>query len=908
MKTLNSLTKNLMKVGIIHVLQQVSHTKKANQKAEELAKNKQLREAIIVAEKILSFWNEKSSFWKRLIGILLLGNILNRLSQQLPQWQKQVAFADKLFSSAKLLSQQTGDPGETVSLSKAITIYQRCSQVLYDQKVINAIKQCQEELQKRQLFQSLFQEAQSQAENRFFKQAILTYAKSEQLYSTEALVHAIARARNQVRQEEVYCSTLQRVKQCETQGKLQGAISLLKAVLATFPRNDGYELLNKLELSVKGRELFRHGLQAEKIGEFKTAISLYENAKSLLSDNTNCRIRLAVVAIKAQDWAIALSHLENLSGERATYLRGFVYAKQDNLQLAYREWQGIFSINMTEQQEILKILSQRQRLISLQNIEQFVKVRNLEQAKIASINFIQNFGYDLLVEDNLKQYIEPSLESAFWQSADWKAIRDRAEKDWIAQPSIAKLHNWAIANYYCIQHHSTNFNLLIISLSSALANLTTDIILKDVLWLGNKPIDFGSLFNQLKQLLESSMDMLKDSNTNNYLKLRDSWRLESTALELMGKPIQRGVTINDIFITPGCYNHYISLQTQPIAIRQIDTTQQILHSLYTNWGLAVAACITGDIPRAIELRPIIIPNSELETFAQKFIAYHEGCYYLQQQKWRDAINPFKQAKQEIQANHNWQQEIDKLCELQRQTINLSDRKEHLDFAQFWYDTLTSKVAKTYLAEYKAEQIREQLANKQISEQQALKQLETLKELDIENPVVLDLIQTIKTVQASEIVRGYLKNNNLEGAVKFAKSDGGRTIRNLVAEICIDILIDGFKTRKLGFKEIYNLGNWAYELCPDRQDIQEIYLISQELNKIFNLINRESFDDAVFHTKYSQYDIIKSYVADYFLMILARGIESRTLPAYLVSKLGSWILEICPNEPSYQEICRQLNIY
>jgi len=901
-------TKNFLGIGIINTLQQVPQTREASQKAARLAKNRYLREAVTIAEKTLSFWPKESGFWQRWICQILLGNLLNELTQQLQQWQKQVTSAEKLANSAKnLLDQKTEDPWETEPLANAITLYKRCSQILHDEQILQAIKQCKEELQRRQLFQVLVQEAQSQTENRFFKSAISTYAKAEQLYSTKAVAQAIATIKFQAQQEEVYYSTLKRVQQAETEGKLQQAISLLEAVLSTFSRTDGYELLDKLKSLIEGREIFRRALLAEKIGEFKTAIVLYEQAKSLLPDNTNCQIRLALVAIKITDWALAISYLEDLSGEQATYLRGFIHAKQDNLQLAYREWQGVSSINITEQQKILKLLSQRQRLLSLQDIEQFVKVGNLEQAEAASINFIQRFGYDSLVEENLKQYIQPSLKSAVWQKADWKAIKNQAEKDWIADPSIITLHNWAIANYYYVQNYSSEFEILIISLSSALSNLNTDLVLEDVPWLANKPIDFGSVFNKVTQHLESIIDGRKDINTNDYLRLRDYWRLESAALKLMGTPTKRGVKINDVFVTPGCYSHYISLQ-QPISIRQIDTTQKILHCLYTSWGLAVAACIARDIQRAIQLKPLTRPNSDFETFAQKFVTYHEGCFYLQQNRWREAINPFKQLKQEIRDNQDWKKEIDKLCESQRQSINRSEQKENLDFARFWYDISESKTAKTYLAEYKVEQIREQLTHEQISKQEALKELEKLKQFDVDNPIVIDLIQRIKTVQASEIVDNYLKRNDLEGAVNFAKSDGNRTIKNFVAEICIDILTKGFKTRELGFEEIYNLGRWAYELCPEYQYIQEIYMISQELNKIYTFIKHERFEDAIFHAKCSQYDLIKSYVADYFIMILIKGVQSKRMPFYLIQKLCRWAYELCPNDPSYQEIYRQFNIY
>ena len=64
----------------------------------------------------------------------------------------------------------------------------------------------------------------------------------------------------------------------------------------------GTLLLQKLQQTLKGREQFRQGLAAEKAGDFKAAVSLYKNAKLLLSSSTYCQIRLALVAIKTQAW------------------------------------------------------------------------------------------------------------------------------------------------------------------------------------------------------------------------------------------------------------------------------------------------------------------------------------------------------------------------------------------------------------------------------------------------------------------------------------------------------------------------------------------------------------------------------------------------------------------------------
>ena len=821
--SVNALSKTLLGVVVVDAWKQAPLTKVASQKAQRLAQNKHLREAVTIAEKAVAAWSSKPGFWERLICQLLLGNILDQLTQQLKQWRLQVAEVDKLAANAEaLLKLDTGDPLETQVLSGAIALYKRCTKIICDDQLSQSINQCQQELQQRQDFQRLIAQAASLAENRFFKKAIATYSEAEQLYHTESVRLAIAASNAQVELEEVYDSALQKAQQASHSGRLHGAIALLESALTNFQPREGLELLQQLQLTVKGKEQFRQGLAAEKVGDLKGAASLYEAAQILLQNPKECQIRLGLVALKTQNWATALSHLEGVDGEQAAYLRGFTYAQQGNLQQAYREWQSLSHQEIASNRQILRTLSQRQRLSLLQNIEQLVWCGNLEAAQVASAEFLQKFGFEPIVEGNLKEHIQPRLEAAIWQNTDWEVVANQVEKIWIYQPNIITLHNWAIATYYGVGERQ-NFAYLhhfIIALSTALANLTHESALKDVPWLENQVVDLEAVSFELKRRLGEAIDNFKYQDINEYLQLRDRYRLEMVSLRLMSEQPTEGIKVKDIRVSPGCYNLYFNHWLDNW-VNDIEPNHKILHSLYTPWGLAVAACLEGDTQRAIQLKPATNKSASTELFAQNFVAYHEGCYQLVQQKWREAMTHLEQASSEIKTSVVWQQEIDKLCSMQRQAI--SNFKEHLEFAQFWYDLLGSQPARSYLAEYKAEQLRQKLANQEILLDLALRELQDIKKIDDRNPVVLDLIERVEYMQEIEEIDKLLKRQKYEEVVSKAKRSRHERVKFRVAEFFIEILINNIdKGDFRDYQAVQQLGRWAYEICPDEPAFQEVY--------------------------------------------------------------------------------------
>lgn len=81
--SLNNWSEVLLNVGIVDLWKQASQSKAAAKKAEQLAHDKHLKEAVRVVEKTLDTWCSRPGFWERLIRQLLLGNLLKKLKLQL---------------------------------------------------------------------------------------------------------------------------------------------------------------------------------------------------------------------------------------------------------------------------------------------------------------------------------------------------------------------------------------------------------------------------------------------------------------------------------------------------------------------------------------------------------------------------------------------------------------------------------------------------------------------------------------------------------------------------------------------------------------------------------------------------------------------------------------------------------
>ncbi|RUS97047.1 hypothetical protein DSM106972_085970 [Dulcicalothrix desertica PCC 7102] len=821
----NQVSKIVLGVGVVDAWKLADATKLQTQKARTLAESKNLRQAVLTGQKALAAWSKQPGFWERLLRSYILGDSLEKINQDLQKWQTQVTQANKLLTGAKsLLQQDDNNPLETKILLDALDLCKRAGKILYDEQISQTISKCQTELKQREDFRKLVEEADLQAEKRFFQGAINIYNQAEQLYPTLSVKQSIAACETQVKQEQIYYTAFTKANIASNEGRFRSAIALLEGALTQFPRQDGIALLEKIQRTVKGKEKYRLGLQAEKSGNLKEATTLYKSAAVLLPNFRDCKIRLGIVAIKTEEWSLAISQLTDIETEQGRYLRGFAYAKQGQLQAAHREWQNLQqTTKFVQQKENIKIISQRQKLLALKNIEKFIADDDLEQAQTSSGEYLQKFGSDSLVETNLTEHILPRLKAKVWQNHEWHILADTTIKLWESSPDIINLHNWLITTYYRVFSDASTGVIedLIIALPTAIANLNQDLTLYDIPWLESQKLDLELVSLELQRRLEEIIDKFQENQLDQYLKFRDKYRLEKVALRLMGNPVQKGMKVNELFITPGCYSRFFN-QWQNFLVADIHSSERILQALYTPWGLSIAACLESDVARAIQIKPSNqSANNSIELFAGSFVAYHEGCHYLQQQQWQKAATHLNKAKSEIKTFPDWLHEINRLCLLQRQAI--SEFPEHLKFAQFWYDLIGSQLAKSYLAEYKAEELRDKLVNKQISQEQALKQIQKISVIDDNNPIVLDLRERLEFVQEFEEFENLLKRKLYEQAVEKAKKSRNERVRFAAAEIFIQIIINAAERGDASdYEMVQQLGRWAYEICPDAPEFQQIY--------------------------------------------------------------------------------------
>ncbi|MCA6506197.1 MAG: hypothetical protein IM585_11325 [Pseudanabaena sp. M135S2SP2A07QC] len=831
MRLINSLTRICCGVGVIDIRDRANQTKDFLIKSEERAKAKRLKEAIQLAKSGTRLWSQTPNFWEQLFRKWFLSDLLLKLEESLKKWSGQMQNAQRLTQEGNnLLASVSGNPKEYEDLEKALHCLQKAKNLLFDPKVNEQVKSYSSELQQRKNWLELFEDAQANALAKYFQKALPIYEEAQKFYSTDELNDLIAVCKSGVITEKQYCQELKNAKSFCQQADFLRAFKTARMAITSFPREDGQKFLRSLEHILEAKTIFQKGLHHEQSRELDLALDCYTKAYKLMPDLLECRFRQVIVTCKQENWEQALIFLDGLDGDRANYLRGFIIAKQQNYEGTEREWQNIRSPELDTQRSKLEIIKQNAYLLDLQVIEKFVDQGDIEKAADISHKALERHPQADIIRKNLDTHILPRLDIESWKQPkiNWNVLLEKTRSIWLERPNLQSLHNWAVAAYYCaVNTEHPNFALLMefnASWGTAIANLAEDPTLHNLPWLGNVTPDRSQLKQKLETLWDRVLDQIKEHDLNTYMQVRDWQRLDRYTLNILKSPIEQGIRLGKTWILPSSVSflnqneksrkNFLKSMTDLQDQHKLLPTNSQLPLLYCPVGLAIAACLDGDVERGLQLKNHnsgYLNHKEHFNNAQIMLCYFEACNLLKKNQWRGAFQSIQQFTQPIQKNSEWISEIDRLCE---SIVRSLDEKDQMIFAKTWLDTVSSKAARNYYTEYKTEEIRIQIANERITPKQGLSKLRELTDIDASNPVYRDIINRIEVILANEEIHQFLKRGETENAVNRAMHSGNREVKQTLAEVLANILQEADRQGRISHWERIEVIGWITKLVPD----------------------------------------------------------------------------------------------
>ena len=831
MELINSLTKFWCGVGVVDIRDRANQTKDFLIKSEELAKTRRLKEAIQLANSGTRLWSLNPNFWEQLFRKWFLSDLLLELEESLKKWSGQMQNAQRLTQEGNhLLALVSDDPKEYENLEKALNCLQMAKNLLFDPTVNEQIKSYSFELQQRKYWLELFEDAQANALAKYFLRALPIYEEAQKLYSTDELNGLIAICKSSVIAEKQYSQELKNAKSYCQQADFPKAFQAARMAISSFPREDGQKFLRSLERILESKAIFQKGLQHEQSRELDLALDCYTKAYKLMPDLLECRFRQVIVACKQENWEHALGFLDRLNGERASYLRGFIFAKQQNYEGTEREWQNIRSPELAAQRSKLEIIKQKAYLLDLQAIEKFVDRGDIEKAAEVSHKALERHPQAEVIRKNLDTHILPRLDSEAWKQTEinWNTLLEKTRSIWLERPSLQSLHNWAVAAYYCAMNTEypkldliMEFNA---SWGTAIANLPDDPSLSNLPWLGNAKPDRIQLKQKLEELWDRVLDRVKEHDLNTYMQVRDWQRLDRYTFNILTSSTKPIIKLGSTWILPSTIdflqqfeksNNNLTKSMLDIQHQhKILPTSSQLSLLYSTLGIAIAACLDGDIERGLQLKnynSTYLNHKEHLNNAHAMLSYFECCHLLKKNQWQNALQLGKQVKQPIQKNSEWLSEIDRLCELIVRELN---EKDQITFAKLWLETTSSKASRNYYTECKTEEIRMQIGKERITPIQGLSKLRELTDIDTSNPVYRDLINRIEVILVNEDVHQFLKRGETENAVNRAMRSGNREVKQTLAEVLVNILQEADRQGRISYSERMQVVGWITKLVPD----------------------------------------------------------------------------------------------
>ncbi|WP_299493693.1 hypothetical protein [Acaryochloris sp. IP29b_bin.137] len=487
----------------------------------------------------------------------------------------------------------------------------------------------------------------------------------------------------EIQAESAYEAAFQLTHQLITQGKFQEALTLFEPVHQDFPTPKGKPLLDWLTQTLAGQDFFNLGLLAEQAQDWSLATEHYRHAMAVAPQwRAECQSRLGIIALDQQDWMAAIKVLKGITHPQAARARGFAQAQLGHWKQAVQACPDLAKLDVHRHDPFLQ--AQRAK----HKIQDAMVAQDWMAAATTSHQFLQDYGPQPPVDENLAHCIYPHLEQAVWQQRDWTRAAQIFAQQWSTSLEIRALHNWALAAYYRVLTEAKGYEEFVVAWMGAIANLAQDPSVQSIPW--QTSVNLASLEQQLQQQLDDALSPLRHSDPAYYQQIHALYRRDARVLEWrQSSPV--GVQIQTVTLTPGCY-----LRANQGAEM---LPAELWGTLYTPWWSAVLACLEGDRWQGIQHKPQCQPQNAAEAFAQRFLDYQEGCYYLEIEaggypRWRSAIKPLQAAQETIRCRPDWMAELDQLCQQHFDAISW-DVSMAKDFTQFWINLMGSPTAHTY---------------------------------------------------------------------------------------------------------------------------------------------------------------------------------------------------------------------
>lgn len=389
----------------------------------KLANEKRFYEALDLATLAVEKYNDLH--WiNRTLFDLVNRHRIELLNQGLGKWQKAICFAETLDERAKSYEEFAKENLSISAWMMSLKIYEICNQEIFKKDFQDAQVRCQLNLEKTQLFWSLYDQANAWLDQRYVTRAYSTYLKAQALFDPPNLLAAIKKCQEMMSIERKYENALLDANESAISGDFQLAYQKTTIAYEDFRRADGERYRVKLESAIKIENLMQSALIAEKQEDWQLAIQIYKEILQLAPSFQEAQFRLIVVCLKCNQIDEAKNYIASFTSsseeQRLLYLTGFALALEKHFQQAHQKW---LDIDETKNQRyILSKMEKWEQAVYQEEIEFSIDKDDLSTAKELSIKFIEIFGDQATVLRNLKEHIEPKIENRLWASSDWESL------------------------------------------------------------------------------------------------------------------------------------------------------------------------------------------------------------------------------------------------------------------------------------------------------------------------------------------------------------------------------------------------------------------------------------------------------------------------------------------------------